>query len=139
MTEKLQPSEFFFSNMTEDAFYHRSNSTQMEMDPPSSPLVIHLMSLLFLVVGVVGIVGNSLVGAAILLDSRMRRSPTNALILNLAAADLIIMISCVPDIVQFIGNRGWNLGLPLCQVLRFTEVFALYASVLTLLMLCIER
>ncbi|XP_054724885.1 neuropeptide receptor 15-like [Uloborus diversus] len=69
----------------------------------------------------------------------MRSSVTNLLIMNLAISDFIIMIVCIPDIVQFIENRGWRLGLTACKALRFTEVFALYASVMTLLSVCIER
>ncbi|XP_067136805.1 neuropeptide receptor 15-like [Centruroides vittatus] len=97
------------------------------------------LSFLFFVIGSIGIVGNLLVIYAILSDKRMRRSVTNLLLMNLAVSDFINMVVCIPDIIQFIENHGWRLGLPLCKVLRFTEVFALYASVMTLVSVCIER
>lgn len=139
MTEEDTHQIDIFVHNASEVFQQDWNATKTEFDPPSSPLIVYLLSLVFVIVGVVGVTGNTLVSAAILGDVRMRRSPTNALILNLAIADLIILVACVPDIVQFIGNRGWRLGLELCKMLRFMEVFALYASVLTLLTLCIER
>ncbi|GFY76085.1 neuropeptide receptor 15 [Trichonephila inaurata madagascariensis] len=123
-----------------DAFYDWNVSTEeAERLPPATAFSIISLSLLFFIVGAIGISGNLLVIFAILGDQRMRNSVTNLLIMNLALSDLIIMIACIPDIIQFIENKGWRLGLPLCKALRFTEVFALYASVMTLVSVCLER
>lgn len=124
-----------------DALSNWSNTPGEVVDrfPPATTSSIIGLSVLFFSVGAVGMTGNLLVIFAILGDQRMRSSVTNLLIMNLALSDLIIMVACVPDIVQFIENKGWKLGLPLCKALRFTEVFALYASVMTLLSICLER
>ncbi|RUS90040.1 hypothetical protein EGW08_002227 [Elysia chlorotica] len=67
------------------------------------------------------------------------RSMTNMLILNLAVADSFIMLFGLPEIVLFMMNDGWRLGLVLCKVDRTVLVAALYCSVLTLVAVCIER
>ena len=100
---------------------------------------IVLLSLMFCTIGVAGLVGNLLVVIAIVANKKMRHSATNLFITNLAVADLIIMLFGVPEIVQFMLNRGWLLGLTLCKSQRFILVSSLYASIWTLMAVCIER
>ncbi|XP_076443948.1 neuropeptide receptor 15-like [Babylonia areolata] len=100
---------------------------------------IALFSTLFCLVGLVGLTGNVLVVYIVLKDRKMRKSVTNLLILNLAVADSLLMVLGVPEIVQFMLDRGWLLGLTACRVNRSVLVAALYASVLTLVAVCIER
>ncbi|KAL8576729.1 hypothetical protein ACOMHN_067176 [Nucella lapillus] len=69
----------------------------------------------------------------------MRSSVTNLLITNLAIADLVIMIFGIPEIVQVMINQGWVLTASLCKANRFVLVVSLYASVLTLVSICVER
>ena len=66
-------------------------------------------------------------------------SVTNLLIMNLALADFLIMLFGVPEIIQFIVNRGWLLGLALCKFQRYVLVVSLYCSILTLVAVCVER
>lgn len=101
--------------------------------------VIIAMSILFFVIGAAGVFGNVLVIYSVLSDRKMRSSVTNLLITNLALADLFIMIFGVPEIVQFIINRGWLLGEIPCKLNRYVLVSSLYVSVLTLSAVCIER
>jgi hypothetical protein len=100
---------------------------------------IALFSTLFCIVGLVGMAGNVLVVYIVLTDKKMRKSVTNLLILNLAVADSLLMVFGVPEIVQFMLDRGWLLGLTACKINRSVLVAALYASVLTLVAVCIER
>ncbi len=102
------------------------------------PAIVGLSSL-FCVIGIVGIVGNSLVIFIILSDRKMRRSVTNLFIMNLAVSDLLIMMFGIPDIVMFMINRGWILGEHLCKVQRYVLVFSVYSSVATQVSVCIER
>lgn len=106
---------------------------------PASGEVIVLLSLLFIVIGTVGLLGNGLVIIVILFDRKMRQSVTNIFIMNLATADFIIMLIGIPEIVQFMVNRGWLLGPALCRVNRFSLVVCLYVSILSLVSVCIER
>lgn len=93
----------------------------------------------FFLVGIIGVVGNVLVIFVIFHDKKMRKSLTNMLIVNLAVADSIILIFGIPEIVQFMLNRGWILGEAMCRIQRTVLVISLYVSVLTLVALCIER
>ncbi|XP_076444375.1 neuropeptide receptor 15-like [Babylonia areolata] len=111
----------------------------MLVSAPASVPEIVLFSLLFLVIGTVGIVGNALVIYAVVCDRKMRSSVTNLLITNLALADLVIMVFGIPEIVQVMINQGWVLGPTLCKANRFVLVLSLYASVLTLVSICVER
>ena len=97
------------------------------------------ISIIFGIVGTVGIVGNTLVVFIVLCDAKMRMSMTNILIVNLAVSDLCILLIGIPEIVQFMLNKGWLLGLEMCKAQRSVLVAALYTSVMTLLALCVER
>nr|XP_022303258.1 neuropeptide receptor 15-like isoform X2 [Crassostrea virginica]XP_022303259.1 neuropeptide receptor 15-like isoform X2 [Crassostrea virginica]XP_022303260.1 neuropeptide receptor 15-like isoform X2 [Crassostrea virginica]XP_022303261.1 neuropeptide receptor 15-like isoform X2 [Crassostrea virginica] len=109
------------------------------VDPPVSLGTIIILTILFFFIGVLGIVGNSLVITVILIDRKMRQSVTNVFIMNLAIADLLIMISFIPDIIQFILNKGWLIGVGMCKFNRYILVTCLYVSVLSLVSVCIER
>lgn len=109
-----------------------------DMSPASMETIVGL-SLLFFIIELAGIMGNSLVIFVILSERKMRHSVTNLFILNLAVADLTIMLLGIPDVVQFMLNRGWLLGTALCKTNRFVLVVALYCSVLTLVSVCVER
>ena len=96
-------------------------------------------SALFFIIGTIGILGNCLVIYIVFSDSSMRVSMTNMLIVNLAVADLLILVFGIPEIVMFMINKGWLLGVELCRIQRAVLVVSLYASVMTLLALCVER
>lgn len=123
--------------------FSQAINTTMELTSQSD-IVVSLsgtigLSLLFFAIVFIGIIGNCLVIVVILTDQKMRQSVTNLLIINLAMADLIIMVFGVPEIVMFMMNRGWLLGSVACKVNRYILVVALYSSVISLVVLCIER
>lgn len=100
---------------------------------------IVFFSSLFIAIGLTGIIGNSMVKYVILVDGKMRKSMTNILIFNLALSDTLIMLLGIPEIVQFMLNRGWLMGGVMCKIDRSLLVCCLYVSVTSLLALCIER
>jgi thyrotropin-releasing hormone receptor len=100
---------------------------------------IVVLSVLFIIIGVVGLVGNILVIVAILGDRKMRSSATNLFITNLAFADLMLMVFTIPEILMFLINEGWLMGVTMCKIERFILVFSVYGSVLTLVSVCGER
>ncbi|XP_041364329.1 neuropeptide receptor 15-like [Gigantopelta aegis] len=107
--------------------------------PVVSVEYVALFATLFFVVGMIGVAGNLMVIYIVLEDKKMRKSVTNLLILNLALADSLIMVFGIPEIVLFMLNQGWLLGLVMCKIQRTVLVGALYSSVLTLVTVCIER
>jgi hypothetical protein len=100
--------------------------------------------LIFLLILISGLIGNSLVLLSIRTnDIKIHRSSTTLLLVNMSCADLIILIFNISDILQFAFDpywpTAWYLGLPLCKIVRFAQVFGCYVSVQTLLVISIER
>ncbi|XP_050400715.1 neuropeptide receptor 15 [Patella vulgata] len=126
-------------NLTLNLPLANNRTPEVEENPMVSTSYIAIFSTLFCVVGFVGIIGNFMVIYIILADRKMRKSVTNMLILNLAIADSIIMLFGVPEIVLFMLNRGWLMGLVMCKLQRTLLVCGLYSSVLTLVAVCVER
>ena len=122
--------------------YNSSSNTSLLVLDAVDPIhmgEIIVLSVTFIAIGFVGLIGNILVIIAVVGDKKMRNSATNLFITNLAVADLLLMSFTIPEIFMFLMNRGWLLGLYVCKIERFILVFAVYASVLTLVALCIER
>ena len=107
--------------------------------PAASDGSLITLSLLFCTIGTIGLVGNLLVIYIILSDKKMRRSVTNLFIMNLALADLLIMLFGIPEIVMFMLNRGWLLGLAMCKFQRYVLTVSVYVSIMTLVAVCVER
>jgi len=103
--------------------------------------VNYMLTFLFILIALIGILGNILVIISVEFDGRMRRSLTNQLIVRVASCDLIILIFNIPDIIQFVSsnNGNWVLNQFACKFIRTTLVLAQYASVLTMCGLTIER
>ena len=116
------------------------NKTVLEkgLNSTSNDLII-VCSLIFIVIGVIGIGGNMLVILSVMCNKKMRTSMTNLLITNLAVADLVIMLFGIPEVIEFMKDAGWTLNLVTCKVNRYILVSALYGSILTLVALSVER
>ena len=126
-------------NSTVQDIYTANQSSVPFQGHVTSAAAMVSLSVLFSIIVLIGICGNIIVIYSILSDRNMRSSVTNCFILNLAVADLIILLLGVPEMVQFILNRGWLLGKVLCKVNRYILVTSLYASISTLMGVCIER
>ncbi|VDK30540.1 unnamed protein product [Gongylonema pulchrum] len=94
--------------------------------------------LIFVVIIVVGILGNIFV-ATIILDQKLYNTSINLFLLSLAIADLGNLLACCPDVAQTLIDRGWRLPAQLCPLLRFLQEYFLYASVLTQVFLSEEH
>ena len=110
---------------------------------PSEWLRISLI-ILFIIIVIIGLIGNTLVLLSVLTNHiKIRRSSTNLLLVNMSCADLIILCFNIIDIIQFSFDRSWPtawyLGLSLCKIVRFFQVVGCYVSVQTLLIISIER
>jgi thyrotropin-releasing hormone receptor len=103
--------------------------------------VNYILTFLFILIALIGILGNLLVIISVEFDARMRRSLTNQLIVRVASCDFLILLFNIPDIIQFVSsnNGNWILNQFACKSIRTTLVLAQYASVLTMCALTIER
>ena len=121
----------------------RGNLTSV-CSPSKDELSIKVVKILvYSVVMLVSLVGNSLFIAVI---SRSRRmcSVTNYLLINNAASDLLITVFNMPTYMKILvtGRYDWiegTLGLVLCKSVLFIQGFAVTNSVLTLTAIATDR
>jgi hypothetical protein len=73
------------------------------------------------VVFVAGLVGNALVCLAVYRNATMR-TVTNYFIVNLAAADFLVILCCLPPTVIWDVTETWFLGTALCKILLYFQV-----------------
>lgn len=107
--------------------------------PPTSHDVSIVFATVYALIAMIGVIGNSSIIYIIAGDRKMRATGTNLFILNMAIADLIVMLIGVEELVSYVIARGWLLGPIACKLLRFSMTSCLYASVITLTAVCIER
>ena len=115
------------------------NETPHIQQEVASEWAIGILSVMFSVIGIIGITGNVLIVYIVLSEKKMRQSVTNLFIMNMAFSDLFIMIFGIPDIVMFMINKGWLLNEAMCKATRYVMVFSLYSSVMTAVGVCVER
>ncbi|CAK9803371.1 Trissin receptor [Anthophora quadrimaculata] len=93
---------------------------------------------LYTVVFVSCFLGNMMV-ILVVTFSRRLRSITNFFLANLAVADFCVGIFCVYQTLTNYLMNSWRLGDFLCKVYMFVHAFSYTASVLILVVVCVER
>ncbi|KAG5870998.1 hypothetical protein JTB14_030700 [Gonioctena quinquepunctata] len=73
------------------------------------------------VVFVVGLVGNCLVCVAVYRNHSMR-TVTNYFILNLAMADFLVILFCLPPSVVWDVTSTWWFGVAMCKIVLYLQV-----------------
>lgn len=102
-------------------------------------VLTHIMApTLFGIFAVIGIVGNALVIATILINVSMRNA-TNILIMALSSADLIFIVCCVPFTALTYANDGWPLSSGTCRMYMYVIYVTAYCSVYTLVLMAFDR
>ncbi|EDO43998.1 predicted protein, partial [Nematostella vectensis] len=97
------------------------------------------LRLIYIAVFFIGIVGNLVVGIAIILRKRLRTS-NNIFTLNLCIADLIVIVIYVPtQMAAFENDHNWPFGNFMCQVAYIIIPLCLSASIGILLAISTDR
>ncbi|XP_060562101.1 QRFP-like peptide receptor [Ruditapes philippinarum] len=104
------------------------------------PLYIYIISsLLNATIFMIGTFGNILV-IVVVLKVRNMRTPTNVFLLNLSAADVLVLLVCQPaGLLEFFGKERWFLGKIMCKLVPLMENGVLHVSILTMLAVTFER
>ncbi|XP_018904604.2 allatostatin-A receptor [Bemisia tabaci] len=97
-----------------------------------------LVPLLFGVIIVLGLFGNALVIIVVSANQQMR-STTNLLIINLAIADLLFIVFCVPFTAVDYIMPYWPFGDTWCKTVQYFIVVTAFASVYTLVLMSLDR
>ncbi|XP_011049457.1 PREDICTED: orexin receptor type 1-like [Acromyrmex echinatior] len=90
------------------------------------------------VVFIIGLIGNALVCMAVYRNHSMR-TVTNYFIVNLAVADLLVLLICLPPSVLWDVTETWFLGLKLCKAVPYLQTVSVSISILTLTFISIDR
>ncbi|XP_063299375.1 neuromedin-B receptor [Pelobates fuscus] len=93
---------------------------------------------LYLIIIVVGLVGNITLVKIFITNSAMRSVP-NIFISSLAAGDLLLLVTCVPvDAFRFVFDE-WMLGEVCCKLIPAIQLTSVGVSVFTLTALSADR
>ncbi|XP_045124465.1 LOW QUALITY PROTEIN: allatostatin-A receptor-like [Portunus trituberculatus] len=101
-------------------------------------IVAIVVPIIFGIIVLVGLFGNTLVVIVIIANKQMR-STTNYLIFSLAMADLLFIVFCVPFTASDYILPSWPFGSIWCQTVQYLTYVTAYASVYTLLLLSLDR
>lgn len=74
-----------------------------------------------MVVFVVGLIGNALVCIAVVRNANMR-TVTNIFIVNLAVADFLVLLFCLPATVATDVTQTWFFGSAGCKIISSLQV-----------------
>ena len=97
-----------------------------------------LVPVLFSITVFLGLVGNCLVVYVISSNKRMINS-TNILILNLAIADILFLVFCVPFMTAQYALLSWPFGNICCKIVEYFVYLLANSSVYSLVLLAIDR
>lgn len=101
-------------------------------------VVSKVVPIFFSLIGLTGLLGNGLVVLVILSNPQMK-STTNMLIINLAMADLLFVIFCIPfTAVDYMLSR-WPFGDVWCKIVQYLIVVTVQASIYTLVLMSLDR
>lgn len=101
-------------------------------------IVVVVVPIFFGMIGILGLVGNSLVVIVVAANPGMR-STTNILIINLAVADLLFVIFCIPFTATDFVLPYWPFGNFWCKMVQYLIIVTAYASVYTLVLMSLDR
>ncbi|XP_046360468.1 neuropeptide FF receptor 2-like isoform X2 [Haliotis cracherodii] len=151
ITTSSTTQNVLYSNVTSSYNYNYNNTVEVAYDADSFDAFdypggfkhvpsweIALKTLTYIPVIAFAIVGNVLIILVVARNKRMQTT-TNYYIVNLAAADLLVAVSCswvhlVDDLTD-----GWVLGSFFCKFNTFAQVLSLVASIFTLTFISCDR
>lgn len=112
-------------------------------DDGDSPMAMEkvvaiVVPIIFGMIAVFGFAGNMLVIIVVISNKQMRNT-TNLLIINLAVADLLFIVICVPFTAAGYAMPVWPFGTVFCKIYQYMINVTAYASVYTLVMMSLDR
>ncbi|KYN04928.1 Neuromedin-B receptor [Cyphomyrmex costatus] len=127
--------------ITEDIF---NMSSEMEYDyeyneyvPVAQRVETYIIPIIFLLILVVGVIGNSILILILLRHTSMRNIP-NTYVLSLALGDLLVIVTYVPFTLFVYVLDSWPWGLTICKLSEYAKDISIGVSVFTLAALSAE-
>ncbi|XP_060522178.1 orexin/Hypocretin receptor type 1-like [Cylas formicarius] len=97
-----------------------------------------VLILLHSVVFAIGLLGNVLVCVAVYRNHSMR-TVTNYFIVNLAVADALVILFCLPFSVVWDVTSTWWFGTAMCKFVLYVQNVSVTVSILTLAFISVDR
>lgn len=104
----------------------------------SMPLSQQIGIAILVIAFVFGFPGNLFVVWSVLCRVR-RRSVTCLLILNLAVADALVLLSAPLFLRYLAGGRGWEFGSAMCKTVHYLCCVNMYASIYLICLMSTDR
>ncbi|XP_002124210.2 muscarinic acetylcholine receptor M5-like [Ciona intestinalis] len=123
------------SEFNYEIMYSNSSQQSTQSETTASIVAICIVSAL---ASVLTVGGNVMVIVSFVIN-RSLRTVNNYLLLSLAAADLLIGLVSMNLFTVFIVSGSWNLGAVLCDLWLALDYVASNASVMNLLIICLDR
>lgn len=92
----------------------------------------------YVIIFIVGVIGNVLV-CLVVCRQRKMKNVTNYFIVNLAVADLAVLLICIPFDFGEIVTNFWPYGTVMCKLIYPLQTMAATASVGTLVAISVNR
>ena len=90
-----------------------------------------VIPVVFALIAVIGITGNSLV-IYVILSKKDMRTVTNFLLLNLAVADIVFILLVIPYTAVKFAADSWPFGDAFCKLASYFQYVSVYVTVYTL-------
>lgn len=125
------------ANLSDSLLSANSNaSTVVSTKTPSNS---HLTGITILVLAfILGFPGNLFVVWTVLCRVR-QRSVTCLLVLNLAVADALVLLSAPFFLRLLSGGRGWEFGAGLCKTIHYLCCVNMYVSIYLICLMSLDR
>lgn len=133
-TSTLLTTQFSPSNMSSDLGTCESSNDDATIDM----IATRVVPIFFGLIGLTGLLGNALV-VLVIVSNRSMRSTTNILIINLAVADLLFVVFCVPFTAIDYMMEMWPFGDIWCKIVQYSIVVTSNASIYTLVLMSLDR
>ncbi|CAH0551962.1 unnamed protein product [Brassicogethes aeneus] len=117
---ELNVTEYNYS-LLNDSFYNEEDYLEYIFPKPWMWPLIFFHCVGFLI----GIVGNCLVCVAVYRNHSMR-TVTNYFIVNLAVADFLVILFCLPPSVVWDVTSTWWFGTAMCKIVLYLQVSDIY-------------
>ncbi|XP_015976051.2 leukotriene B4 receptor 1 [Rousettus aegyptiacus] len=115
-----------------------TNTTSPAAPSSLGIMFIFLLAIILLSVAMaVGLPGNGFVVWSILVKMQ-KRSVTALMVLNLALADLAVLLTA-PFFLHFLAQRTWIFGVAGCRLFHYICGVSMYASVLLIMAMSLDR
>ncbi|KHN84095.1 Neuropeptide Y receptor type 1 [Toxocara canis] len=112
--------------------------SQLYPDPASSPMAIVSFAILYSLIFLMGIIGNSLL-IFVTLRHRTLQTVQNIFILNLAASDIIMCLLSVPVTPVTNIYKNWFFGAILCRLIPCVQGVSVFISTFSLGAIAFDR